>query len=123
SALGTTTNYDQRTISTGFAAGTHLVELTGNANDAQVDPSNQISDVLVVDGSGNVTMRIPRNENTSGTIHGKGYVIYGLPRPAGSIALSNVSQTLAGSGTNAANNATSRINDIDVITSNLFNIT
>ena len=66
-------------------------------------------------------MRIPRNQTTSGVEHGKGYVIYGLPRPTGTVSLSNVSQTL---GTEQpGNNATGRIAAIDVITSNSFNVT
>jgi hypothetical protein len=36
------TNYDQRTMNTSFAVGTHLEELTGNANDPQVDPNGDI---------------------------------------------------------------------------------
>lgn len=121
SALGTVTNFDQRTMFTGFAAGSHLVELTGNADDATVDPNNDIPSTVTVDGGGNITMRIPRNQNTNGVTHGRGYVIYGLQRPQGSLALSNVSQTLA--GTPNGNNATDRITSIDVIAANSFNIT
>lgn len=121
SALGTVTNYDQRTMGSAFPAGTHLEEQTGNALDPSVDPLGEIPDVITVAAGGNVTMRIPRNQNTSGVEHGKGYVIYGLPRPTGTVSVSNVAQTM---GTQLpGSNASARIASVDVITGNNFNVT
>jgi glycosidase len=110
--------YDQRSpVQTSFAANSVLVELTGNAADATVDPTGSIPEAIRVNASGQVTMRIPRNST-----HGKGYVIYGLATPQGTLSLSNVSQVLAGATPTQANNGTARLADIDVITSNSFNV-
>jgi glycosidase len=110
--------YDQRTpVQTSFAANTVLVELTGNAADATVDPGNNIPEAIRVNASGQVTIRVPRNST-----HGKGYVIYGLASPQGTLSLTNVSQTLAGATPTQANNGTARLADIDVITGNTFNV-
>jgi len=79
-------------MNTGFDPGTHLVELTGNATDPIVDPLNEIPDTLVVNGSGQITMRIPRNKNANGVEHDRGYVIYGPSTPKGTLSLTNVSQ-------------------------------
>ena len=120
SAFGTTV--DVRTpVQTSFAAGTHLVELTGNAADPQVDVNNSIPETLVVNASGQVTVSIPRNGATAGV--NKGYVIYGLQNPKGSVSLSNVASTIAGESASAANNGTQRLSSIDVVTANSFTVT
>jgi len=113
--------FDERgPINTGFAAGTHLVELTGNASDPAVDPNGDIPDTLVVNASGQITMRIPRNKNINGVEHDRGYVIYGPSTPKGSLSLTNISQTLAAETPTAATNGTARLTPIDVITGNSF---
>jgi len=110
--------YDQRTpVQTSFAANTVLVELTGNAADAVVDPGGNIPEAIRVNASGQVTMRVPRNSS-----HGKGYVIYGLATPQGALSLTNVSQVLEGATPTQATNGTARLADIDVITSDTFNV-
>jgi hypothetical protein len=110
--------YDERTpVQTGFAAGTVLVELTGNAANATVDPTNAIPEAVRVNASGQVTLRIPRNST-----HGLGYVIYGVAAPQGTLSLTNVAATLAGATPSAANNGTARLAGIDVITSSSFNV-
>jgi alpha-amylase len=124
--------FDQRTVGTGFAPGTVLVELTGNATDFVVDPYDDIKDVVRVDGSGQLTMSIPRNKSTNfggpgveddvETAHLRGYVVYGLPTPQGALSISNVSQVLQGATPTAANNGTARLADIDVITADSFNV-
>ncbi len=111
--------YDERTpVQTSFAPNTVLVELTGNAADASVDPSNQIAEAIRVNGSGQVTMRVPRNSS-----HGKGYVIYGLATPQGTLSISNISQVLEGATPTLATNGTARLADIDVITGDSFTVT
>ncbi|MCK6476751.1 MAG: hypothetical protein L6Q35_07970 [Phycisphaerales bacterium] len=85
--------YDQRSVTTSFPPGTRLLEMTGNAADPVIDPTNAISDVLVVDGSRKVTIRVPRNKQGS-TEHGKGYVVYGPAIPSGTLTLTNTSSTL-----------------------------
>src|SRR5207248_2049481 len=71
--------FDSRTVQTSFAPGTPLIELTGNASDPGVDPTNfdDIPPLVVVNGDGTVNLRIPRNRNPNGLEHDKGYVIYG----------------------------------------------
>lgn len=110
--------FDERTpVQTEFAAGTILVELTGNANDPTVDPGNNIPESIKVNASGQVTMRVPRNSN-----HGRGYVIYGLAPPQGSLTLTNVATTLAGGTPTAGTNGTTRLADIDVIRADSFDV-
>jgi len=85
--------FDQRTVGTGFPQGTVLVELTGNADDPAVDPSNDIPSTLTVGASGAVTIRVPRNASSSGEHH-KGYVIYGPPRPEATMTVSPAAAVL-----------------------------
>lgn len=124
------TSFDQRTMYTAFPPGTRLIELTGNAADIEVDPLNQIPELVVVSatdnpslGAGRVTMRIPRNQNINGLFHGRGYVVYGLPRPVGTLSLSNVAQVLAPETPTPATNSTARLSAIDVITADRFTVT
>jgi hypothetical protein len=110
--------YDQRSpVQTAFAPNTVLVELTGNAANSTVDPGGNIPEVIRVSSSGHLTMRVPRNAT-----HGKGYVVYGLATPQGSLSLTNVSQVLEGATPTQANNGTARLADIDVITANSFSV-
>jgi len=79
------TSYDQRTFNTTFPAGTRLIELTGNAARADVDPLNQIAEVLTVGAGGSVTIRVPRNQSINGVEHNRGWVIYAPALPAGAL--------------------------------------
>lgn len=110
-----TTRYDERVVQTNFPAGQRLHELTGNAADATVDPADAIADVLTVDGDQRVTIRVPRN------INGKGYVIYGPPRPAGTLSLApTASQIEPDPPTESL--ARRRLTRIPVVTSDTFTI-
>lgn len=110
--------FDQRTpVQTNFAPNTVLVELTGNAANATVDPGGNIPEAIRVNSGGQVTMRVPRNST-----HGLGYVVYGLPTPQGTLSLTDVSQVLAGATPTLANNGTARLADIDVITADTFTV-
>jgi glycosidase len=93
--------FDSRTVSTSFPQGTRLVELTGNATNAAVDPSNDIFDVVTVGAGGSVTIRVPRNASSAGE-HNKGYVVYAPAIPGGTLAMTNVSSTLPSQLGNAA---------------------
>jgi alpha-amylase len=104
-------------VQTDFDPNTILVELTGNANDPAVDPGNAIRQTLRVNGSGQINLSIPSNAG-----HGRGYVIYGVAPPQGSLSLTNVASTLAGATPTAANNGTARLAGIEVITGNSFNV-
>ncbi len=105
-------------VQTNFAAGTILVELTGNATDPTVDPGGVIPDSIKVNASGQVNVSIPAN-----TGHGRGYVIYGLATPEGTLSLSNVASTIPGQTQTSTTFGTARLADIDVITANSFTAT
>ncbi len=79
--------YDSRTISTHFPAGTVLVEYTGNATNATVDPNGDIFDTITVGSGGSVTIRVPRNKNANGVEHNKGFVIYAPALPSATLQL------------------------------------
>ena len=78
------TGYDQRTFNTDFPQGTRLHELTGNAVDPEVDPADDIFDVVTVGSGGSVTIRVPRNGGVANE-HNKGYVVYGPATPSGTM--------------------------------------
>lgn len=117
--------FDERAnVQTSFAAGTLLMELTGNAADPMVDTNGDIPEVITVGAGGMITLRTPRNQSFGGQQHNNGYVIYGLATPQGTLSLSNVSQVLAGeSNPTPQNNPVSRLTDIDVISADSFNVT
>ncbi|MFP6613072.1 MAG: NosD domain-containing protein [Pirellulales bacterium] len=115
--------FDERTVEVGFAPGTLLVELTGNADDLLVDPFNDISEVLTVfeggDGKSYVTIRVPRNLNANGLEHQRGYVIYGLGKPHADAGLEliGVDSVLAGDTdiANDSENGKKRQSDLHVV--------
>ncbi|MCC6676479.1 MAG: hypothetical protein IT436_04985 [Phycisphaerales bacterium] len=114
------TGYDERTVTTSFPAGTRLVEQSGNAADPALDPSGQISEVLTVNASRQVTIRIPRNK-TGSTEHAKGFVIYGPAIPSGTLTLAGVTGTLPADPISTPS-AGRRFNAIPVITGPAFDI-
>jgi len=104
-------------VQTSFTPGTILVELTGNAADPNVDVGDVIPETVLVNGSGQIDISIPRNDS-----HGQGYVIYGLATPEGTLSLTNVATVLAGGTPTAMNNGTTRQGDIDVIRADSFEV-
>ncbi len=104
-----------RSVGTSFQPGQWLEEVTGNWQ----DPSGQVRRYAVVDAAQQAVIDIPWNNAGNGN---KGYAIYGLPRPRGTLTLSNVSQTLDETPT-AATNGTARVADVLVISSNSFDVT
>jgi glycosidase len=116
-------NETRNGVQTDFAQDTILVELTGNADDGTVDPAStakpygEIRQTLRVNGSKQINLTIPSNEG-----HGRGYVIYGVATPQGTLSLTNVASTLQGATPSAANNGTDRLADVDVITADSFNV-
>ncbi|HJN66283.1 MAG TPA: hypothetical protein QF761_08775, partial [Pirellulales bacterium] len=115
--------FDERTVEVGFAPGTLLVELTGNAANATVDPYNDIPEVVTVfdggDGKSYASIRVPRNLNADGTEHQLGFVIYGLgsPQADAGLELTGVDSVLSGSSeiTNDYENGKTRQTDIYVV--------
>ncbi|CAN0356682.1 unnamed protein product, partial [Ectocarpus sp. 4 AP-2014] len=104
-----------RTVNTTFQPGQWLEEVTGNWQ----DPSGQVRRYAVVDGSGQAEIDIPWNNAENGN---KGYTVYGLPRPRGQMAVSNVTQTLDETPT-PGTNGTARIADVAVVTADSFDVT
>ena len=112
----------------GFAEGTHLIELTGNAADPALDPNNDIPEVVTVfreNGVNKVNVRFASNL-TGGNFHGKGFLIYGLPTPQSTngLEVGNVAMTLAGDDTptNSFENGTQRQTNVKVVTADNFSL-
>lgn len=117
-------NFDSRTFNTAFPAGMVLVELTGNATDATVDPSNSIFDTITVGAGGSVTVRVPRNTTRNGTTHtehNRGYVIYGPATPQGTLEIVGASATLPPDSPSIAVYAR-RLTPVDVVQGPTFEI-
>lgn len=119
--------FDSRTLNNvGFAPGTHLIELTGNAADPTVDPRNDIPEVVTVGQGGTLNVRFPRNRNANGVFHGNGYAVYGLPTPqsANGLELTNVANVLPGASSVSNNfeNGTKRQTDVHVVKANSFQV-
>jgi len=113
--------FDSRTLTNvGFAPGTYLIELTGNADDPFVDPFDDIPSVVQVfeeGGVNKVNVRFLRNSSDN-NFHGKGYLVYGLPTPvapAGLELVAGVHDVLPGATpTNTFENGTQRLTDLHV---------
>jgi glycosidase len=90
--------YDERTIFTNFPANTRLYEQTGNATSSAVDPTGVIFDSVVVNASGQITVRVPRNVNANNAEHNKGFVIYAPALPAGTLAIVGATSTIPAEG-------------------------
>ncbi len=115
---------DVRFVRTSFPNGTRLIELTGNAADATVDPTNSVPEVLVpsdFNGTpGWVLVTTPRNK-TGTTTHNKGYLVYAPALPAGTLSLTNIASTIA-ADTNFIPSYRRRMTPLPVITANSFQI-
>ncbi|MEL6395082.1 MAG: GC-type dockerin domain-anchored protein [Planctomycetota bacterium] len=82
-----------RTVTTRFAQGTRLHELTGNAADPDVDPTDVIPEIITVGAGGQVTLQVPSNAN-GGADHNHGYVIYGPLAPDSTLTIVGASGTI-----------------------------
>jgi alpha-amylase len=114
--------YDSRTVHTSFAAGTPLLELTGNAADATIDPDHVIPPLVVVNGDGTANLRVPRNRNDNNVETDRGYVIYAPSGPQGALHLTNVDHTIPGQTPTPSTNGTARLASIPVIAADSFQI-
>lgn len=119
--------FDEVVVDTSFPTGTRLWELTGNANDAVVDPSGQISDLLIVGsaspavGPNQVRIRVPRNRANT-TDHNKGFVVYGPATPSGALAVSSGLHSTIAADSGAVPAYNRRLSAIDVVKSSSFTI-
>ncbi len=114
--------YDSRSITTSFPAGTRLLEMTGNATNATVDPANDILDVITVGAGGAVTIRVPRNASSAGE-HNRGYVVYAPAIPAGIVTITGTSGTIASElNNNSIGPWARRAFAVPIVTGNSFQI-
>lgn len=111
----------QRSVVVSYPQGARLHELTGNHGDPVVDPNNQIPELLTVGAGGRVLLTIPNNKNANGVDHHKGYVVYGLAAPSGTLSVSPVASTLAADPVSVPS-AARRLNPIEVVTSDTFTL-
>ncbi|GIK17870.1 MAG: hypothetical protein DYG93_04210 [Leptolyngbya sp. PLA2] len=81
----------QRNVLTTFPPGTRLHELTGNAADLQIDPTNLIPEILTVGADRRVLITVPNNRSVNGLEHAMGYVVYGPAVPSGVIEIPEAS--------------------------------
>jgi glycosidase len=117
----TDSGYDTRTVQTSFAPGTVLVELTGNATNSTIDPVNEIFDSVTVNGSGQVTVRIPRNK--TGTVaHNNGYLIYAPAAPNGTLTIVGATGSIAAEAPTAGTNGTALLSALPVVTGDSFQV-
>ncbi len=112
-----------RVIQTGFAPGTKLIDLTGNATNPAIDTTGALPDVVTIDALGRGTFSVAGNATAQGTLTDNGYAIYGLAKPTGTLSISNIAATLNPATPTAGNNATNRLTALPVITANAFSIT
>lgn len=119
----TDAGFDSRTVKVDLAPNTHLIELTGNADNAFVDPGDDIKSIATVNPDQTINVRFPRNSSSKG-FHGRGYLVYGLapPQAPNGLELTNVDRVEKGEAPQSANNATSRLTDIHVIKANSFTV-
>jgi glycosidase len=81
------------TVNTQYAQGTRLHEMTGNAGDPLIDPTNAIPETIVVGSNGSVSLIVPNNK--TGTLeHGKGYVIYAEALPNAEVSFIGADGTI-----------------------------
>ena len=118
--------FDARNVQTSFAPGTPLVELTGTADDPVVDPADNLANFVIVNANGTVDIRVPRNV-TGTTEHGKGYLIYGVSGPQGTMRLtdssgSDLTDVIEGEVPNATTFGTARLNELTVVSEDSFNV-
>ncbi|MBX3727732.1 MAG: lamin tail domain-containing protein [Candidatus Sumerlaeia bacterium] len=114
--------FDERNVVTAFAPGTVLVELTGNATSATVDPFNDIFDSVTVDGNGRVSIRVPRNRNANGSFHGRGYVVYGPAKPNSTLTIPNATGTIAPDPADGRLESLRRLTPLHVVTDDTIQI-
>jgi len=116
--------FDSRTLTVSFEPGTRLVELTGNASDSNIDPRDDIPELIEVNADRTINVRFPRNVAPGGKVHNSGYLIYGLagPQAPAGIELTGVDSVIAGDVPTASTNGIARLTDLHVIKEDSFQI-
>jgi glycosidase len=108
------------TVTTQYPQGTRLHEMTGNAADPIIDPSNAIPETITVGANGSVNLVVPNNK--SGAVeHGKGYVIYSESLPDAQVTFIGADGTIDPDPANFPD-FLQRLNEATVITDDSFEI-
>ncbi|MEM1184975.1 MAG: GC-type dockerin domain-anchored protein [Planctomycetota bacterium] len=110
---------DTVTVAANFPDGTRLHELTGNAANPDVDPSNQVPDVITVQ-NGQVTLQVPRNISSTGE-HNRGYVAYGPVTPLTSLSIPEATTEIPPDDASVPDHL-QRLNAIPIVTGDSFTI-
>ncbi len=97
--------------------GTPLVELTGNA------AASGLPKVVTVTSDGWEQPNYVRTKFLNNDNQDKGFLIYGLATPQGTLSISNVAQTIGPDAQTEWNNGSQRLAEIDVITADTFGVT
>lgn len=110
-------------VTTAFPQGTRLHEQTGNAADPLVDPLNVIPEVITVGAGGAINnLAVPRQRNSNGTFHGRGYVVYGPAVPTGTLSIVNAATSVAPPDTAGTADPVQRVNPVTIVTSPTFDL-
>jgi len=107
-------------VNTQYPQGTRLHEMTGNAADPLIDPSNAIPETIIVGAGGSVNLVVPNNK-TGSLEHGKGYVIYAEALPDATVTFIGADGTIAPDPA-AYPDFLQRLNDATVINDDSFEI-
>ncbi|MBW3598965.1 MAG: DUF1304 family protein [Planctomycetes bacterium] len=116
--------FDEVTVATSFAPGTPLIELTGNASDAQIDANDKVPELVVVNSDRTINVRVPRNNAPGGQAHNSGYLIYGLaaPQAPAGIELTGVDRVEPAETPTAQTNGAARLSPLHVIKGDSFEV-
>ena len=108
------------TVTTQYPQGTRLHEMTGNAQDPIIDPTNGIPETIIVGANGVVNLIVPNNK-TGSVEHGKGYVIYSEALPEADVTFIGQDSTIDPDPA-AFPDFLQRLNQASVITGDSFEI-
>ncbi len=108
------------TVNTQYPQGTRLHEMTGNAADPVIDPTNAIPETIVVGANGSVSLVVPNNK-TGAVEHGKGYLVYAEALPTAVVSFIGADGTIGPDPVNFPD-FMQRLNEITVITDDSFEI-
>jgi len=123
--VGVNDRYDPgaetRDVKTSFPPGTRLHEMTGNAADPQVDPGDDVPEILVVGADQRVLITVPNNRSGAGEHH-KGYVAYIPTLPSGTLEISNVAGEIPPDPPQAPDHL-QRLTPVPIVDADAFTIT
>jgi glycosidase len=108
------------TVNTQYPQGTRLHEMTGNAADPIIDPTNGIPETIIVGANGSVSLIVPNNK-TGAIEHGKGYLVYAEALPDAEVTFIGADGTIDPDPANFPD-FLQRLNEATVITGDSFEI-